>query len=153
MDIDTRLTRQAYVNINFVLAMRRLPVILLTTSFFLIAIALIVLGVPVIGILILAWMLVTFIVTAFQMRKAARKESNSKWFLPHHYRLSGEEFIVTTVEGEACSDWGSFLKWRKVLGHYLLFSSAVSFCAIYGKDIPDKGAFESLLTEKLGKKR
>jgi hypothetical protein len=120
VDIDTRLTRQAYVNINFALAMRRLPVVLLTTSFFLTAIALIVFGIPVIGILILAWMLITFIVTAFQMRKAASKESNSKWFLLHHY---------------------------------LLFSSAVSFCAIYGKDVPDKEAFEELLTEKLGKKR
>jgi hypothetical protein len=158
MDIDVTLTKGQYIKLQWLLIIARVNsfykftfyLIVIPNIFFLI----IGLLIQDIRAILMAILFFLFIVAAYTLMLALRalSKSNKIIFSEDHYTINEDGIISNSSNSEVVSKWKAFLKWKKIPGYYLLFTSGMSSLILPVKDIPDCDIanLEDLLERKIG---
>jgi hypothetical protein len=82
----------------------------------------------------------------------ALSKSNRINFVKNHYTINENGIINTTSISEDVYRWKAFLKWKRIPGYYIIFTSSMLFLALPVKDVPDCkiANLEDLLEKKIG---
>ncbi|HEX9897024.1 MAG TPA: YcxB family protein [Dehalococcoidales bacterium] len=151
IEIETKLTKAAYIKLNYAILARRWRNCVYIVMFLLtLGVDLIASNIPYFSLGFLAFIVITYSILIIY---AAYTSKHRNYFLPKKFVFSPVEVLIDTPIGSEKSNWDAFISYKKVAGFYLLYVSAANMVMIPDKDIKaqDIPAFESLLREKLGK--
>ena len=158
MDIDVTLTKGQFIKLQWLLIIARANsfykfsfyLIVIPTIFFLI-IGLLAQDIRIILTTFLFFLSIVALYTLMQVLRAISK-SNKIIFSKDHYTIDEDGIISNSLNSEVVSKWKAFLKWKKIPGYYLLFTSGMSSLILPVKDIPDCDIanLEELLERKIG---
>ncbi len=154
MEIETALTKKAYVRLNLALILRSKATYVINAVFIL---AMLAVGLTferfgfIVAVILgyVAFVSASYFLGALRM---ALSPKNRTFFLPTKYKFEDIGVSVSTPLTEGKFAWSAFVRWRKAGGQYLVYPSAKTFFAVPQSAIPtpSREEFESLLKSKIG---
>ncbi|MBN2241028.1 MAG: YcxB family protein [Dehalococcoidales bacterium] len=151
--VKSQLTRKNYLKINTLLTVRTLVVMMVIRGVIIVA-ALRLLRIPSLAPAIVT----TVLFVIFQMIALVRScitPKNRNRLLPCVFIFHEKHFIVSSPLSKETMQWDLLVGWKKVSGHYLLFSTDNHYYCVQESAIEndDREAFKELLEKKVPKKR
>ena len=152
MKINSQLTKEDYVKINYSLLRNRTMtrIVMAFYAILLVLGILLALGgllsaliIPILGATLTFWYY------WWLVQKTANSKDNSKMFLPTSFEFNENGVKASNEIGKEECSWAAFVKYKKIAGHYLLFINSSNFYAIKESAIPDQESFETMLKEKI----
>jgi hypothetical protein len=143
MDIDVTLTKGQYIKLQWLLVIARANsfykfyfYLLITFLIFSLIPGLLIQNIRTIVTAFLFFLFIVASYTLIQVIQALLK-SNKIIFVKNHYTINENGIINKSSSSEDVYKWQAFLKWKKIPGYYILFTSSMLFIVLPVKDIPD----------------
>ena len=154
MKTESELTKSAFIKLNCLMLIRSwvfIVTIVLATA---VLIAEAIIFGPMLPFVI-AFIVFLLIYYPLRILYLARTAQNRNLFLPRTYTLSEDGMQASSSLVEETVKWQMFVKWKRVGGIYLLYTSGMGFLPVEKSAIPEGRAdeFEALLDSKIPRKK